>query len=204
MRRWIPRFDWKHSQNWLPGVLRVSAVILLVVVAANSPTQTNSKPSEPSSSQSAGSAVKEQTDVPSPSQPALPQVSPAAATVAKVQTPTPSTSLRMPVATTGDGTGARPRNGSGRGDSPKLFRSQQGSTERCRSRTPGIAGRYHRRPAGLQEMSGMSFSGAGKTILGPSLAGIVGRKSAADANFSYSPAMKQATLTWIQPHSTPI
>ena len=36
----------------------------------------------------------------------------------------------------------------------------------------------------------------GKTILGPSLAGIVGRKSGADANFSYSPAMKQAALTW--------
>ena len=39
----------------------------------------------------------------------------------------------------------------------------------------------------------------GKTILGPSLAGIVGRKSAADANFSYSPAMKQAALTWDPP-----
>ena len=36
----------------------------------------------------------------------------------------------------------------------------------------------------------------GKTILGPSLASIVGRKSATDANFSYSPAMKQAALTW--------
>ena len=39
----------------------------------------------------------------------------------------------------------------------------------------------------------------GKTILGPSLAGIVGRKSAADADFSYSPAMKQAALTWDPP-----
>jgi nitrite reductase (NO-forming) len=36
----------------------------------------------------------------------------------------------------------------------------------------------------------------GKTILGPSLAGIVGRKSAADASFNYSPALKQAALTW--------
>lgn len=36
----------------------------------------------------------------------------------------------------------------------------------------------------------------GKTILGPSLAGIVGRKSGADANFNYSPALKQAALTW--------
>ena len=36
----------------------------------------------------------------------------------------------------------------------------------------------------------------GKTILGPSLAGIVGRKSAAEPDFNYSPAMKQAALTW--------
>jgi nitrite reductase (NO-forming) len=36
----------------------------------------------------------------------------------------------------------------------------------------------------------------GKTILGPSLAGIVGRKSGAESNFTYSPAMKQAALTW--------
>jgi nitrite reductase (NO-forming) len=37
---------------------------------------------------------------------------------------------------------------------------------------------------------------AGKTILGPSLAGIVGRKSGAEPDFNYSPALKQAALTW--------
>jgi nitrite reductase (NO-forming) len=36
----------------------------------------------------------------------------------------------------------------------------------------------------------------GKVILGPSLAGIVGRKSGAEPGFSYSPALKQAALTW--------
>src|ERR1700733_6471397 len=36
----------------------------------------------------------------------------------------------------------------------------------------------------------------GKTILGPSLAGIVGRKSGAEPDFNYSPALKQAALTW--------
>jgi nitrite reductase (NO-forming) len=36
----------------------------------------------------------------------------------------------------------------------------------------------------------------GKTLLGPSLAGIVGRKAGADANYNYSPAMKQATIVW--------
>jgi nitrite reductase (NO-forming) len=40
---------------------------------------------------------------------------------------------------------------------------------------------------------------AGKTILGPSLAGIVGRKSGAEPDFNYSPAMKQAALTWDPP-----
>src|SRR5215472_2430310 len=36
----------------------------------------------------------------------------------------------------------------------------------------------------------------GKDVLGPSLAGIIGRKSGAESNYSYSPAMKDANLTW--------
>ena len=36
----------------------------------------------------------------------------------------------------------------------------------------------------------------GKTLLGPSLAGILGRKAGADANYNYSPAMKQANVVW--------
>jgi nitrite reductase (NO-forming) len=37
---------------------------------------------------------------------------------------------------------------------------------------------------------------AGKNVLGPSLAGIIGRKSGAEPNYAYSPAMKDANLTW--------
>ena len=37
---------------------------------------------------------------------------------------------------------------------------------------------------------------AGKDVLGPSLAGIMGRKAGAEANYAYSPAMKGANLTW--------
>jgi nitrite reductase (NO-forming) len=36
----------------------------------------------------------------------------------------------------------------------------------------------------------------GKNILGPSLAGVVGRKSGAEPAYSYSPAMKQANIVW--------
>jgi len=36
----------------------------------------------------------------------------------------------------------------------------------------------------------------GKNVLGPSLAGIVGRKSGEEPNYAYSPAMKDANLTW--------
>src|SRR6516164_1246104 len=36
----------------------------------------------------------------------------------------------------------------------------------------------------------------GKDVLGPSLAGVVGRKSGAEPNYAYSPAMKDANLTW--------
>src|ERR1700676_5146940 len=43
MPRWGPRLDWEHLQNWIPGVLGAFAAILLVVVAANFPTRTNSR-----------------------------------------------------------------------------------------------------------------------------------------------------------------
>src|SRR5262249_21355363 len=36
----------------------------------------------------------------------------------------------------------------------------------------------------------------GKDILGPSLAGVIGRKSGAEPNYAYSPAMKDANITW--------
>jgi nitrite reductase (NO-forming) len=36
----------------------------------------------------------------------------------------------------------------------------------------------------------------GKALLGPSLAGIVGRKAGTEANYNYSPAMKQANIVW--------
>jgi len=37
---------------------------------------------------------------------------------------------------------------------------------------------------------------SGKIILGPSLAGIIGRKAGSEAAYSYSPAMKQAGIVW--------
>ncbi|QOZ56472.1 copper-containing nitrite reductase [Bradyrhizobium sp. CCBAU 53338] len=40
---------------------------------------------------------------------------------------------------------------------------------------------------------------AGKSMLGPSLAGVVGRKSGTEAGYNYSPAMKQSDLTWDRP-----
>jgi nitrite reductase (NO-forming) len=36
----------------------------------------------------------------------------------------------------------------------------------------------------------------GKVMLGPSLAGILGRKAGSEAGYSYSPAMKQANIVW--------
>jgi len=36
----------------------------------------------------------------------------------------------------------------------------------------------------------------GKNLLGPSLAGVIGRKAGAEAGFNYSPAMKSADIVW--------
>jgi len=36
----------------------------------------------------------------------------------------------------------------------------------------------------------------GKTILGPSLSGLIGRKAGSESSYNYSPAMKQANIVW--------
>ena len=36
----------------------------------------------------------------------------------------------------------------------------------------------------------------GKNMLGPSLAGVIGRKAGTEAGYNYSPAMKSADIVW--------
>lgn len=102
MNRWGSRLAWEHMQNWVPGVVGASAVTLLVVVAANSPMHTNSRPVELPLSQSAAPSTEGQTGTtPVPSQPAASQRSSVAENTAKAPVaPTPA-----PVVTTGEEAG---------------------------------------------------------------------------------------------------
>ncbi len=199
MPRWSPRLDWEHLQNWVPGVLGAAAVILLVVIAANSPTQTNSKPSEVA--QSAALAAKGHTGAPPPpSEPAAPQTSPGTDRVAKAPTPP----ALPPAATTGEAAKPPPMHDHAmvKAEAVAAPAPVQGTATPDNEPKKAVAD-----PTSLQ---GDAVAGRqvfkkcqachslepGKTILGPSLAGIVGRKSGAEPNFNYSPAMKQAALTW--------
>jgi len=46
------------------------------------------------------------------------------------------------------------------------------------------------------ECAGCHSTTPGQNKIGPSLAGVVGRKSGTAAGYSYSPAMKSANITW--------
>ncbi|MFY9957417.1 hypothetical protein [Bradyrhizobium sp.] len=82
------RFDWEHLKSWIFGLLGGSAAILLVVVAANSPTQSNSKPAGAPQSQSAAPATKAQASTPlAASQPVAPQTSSITDNAAKASAP---------------------------------------------------------------------------------------------------------------------
>jgi cytochrome c len=48
----------------------------------------------------------------------------------------------------------------------------------------------------FQRCTGCHSTSADKNGVGPSLAGVFGRKSASVAGFKYSPALKNANLTW--------
>ena len=200
MHRWRPRLDWEHLQNWVPGVLGVSVVILLVVVAANSPMQTNSKPNEVPS-QSAALVTKGQTDTaPAPSQPAARQPSSVTDKIAKA----PASPALPPAATTGEAGKPPPMHDHAvvKAEAVAAPAPVQGSTKPDKEPQKAVAdatGPQGDAVAGRQvfkKCQACHSLDAGKIILGPSLAGIVGRKSGAEPNFNYSPALKQAALTW--------
>jgi nitrite reductase (NO-forming) len=205
MNRWGSRLDWEHLQNWVPGVVGASAVILLVVVAANSPMHTNSRPVELPLSQSAAPSTEGQTGTTQvPSQPAASQRSSVAENTAKAPVaPTPA-----PVVTTGEEAG---RPAATHDHAMVTTQAEQAAP----AQAPSLPERGHQdgvaaNAAGLQgdpvagrqvfkKCQACHSLEPGKTILGPSLAGIVGRKSGAEPGYSYSPAMKQAALTWDPP-----
>jgi nitrite reductase (NO-forming) len=203
MPRWSPRLDWEHLQNWLPGVLGGSAAILLVVIAANFPTQTNSKSAELPASQTIAGATRGQPEAPSPTKPALPQISPVAGTGAKAQSPAQSTSP-APATKTGDVPLSTPAHDHAMVKAeavvpPAPVQSSASPDKEPQKAVADAAGLQDDAVAGRQVFKKCQACHSlepDKTILGPSLAGIVGRKSGAEPNFNYSPAMKQAALTW--------
>jgi nitrite reductase (NO-forming) len=195
------RFDWEHLQNWIFGVLGGAAAILLVVVAANSPTPGNSKPTETVQSQSAAPAAKDQASTaPAAPQPDAPRTSSIANNTAKA----PTSPAPTPVDTTGEAAKPVPMHDHAMvkaqaepaAPAPTPLVPEKAQPGAAAGGLPGDAGAGRQVFKKCQACHSLE---AGKTILGPSLAGIVGRKSASDANFNYSPAMKQAGLTWDPP-----
>jgi nitrite reductase (NO-forming) len=196
------RFDWEHMQNWVPGALGASAAILLVVVAANSRSQTNSKPAELPASQSAGPPAETKTG----SAPAPQTSSVTNKTVKAAAPPAPAAAV-----TTGEKPAPMHGHPMVSAQAEPVVPVQVPSAAVIPA-APG-KGPPNDVAANAASLQGDAAAGRqvfkkcqachslepGKTVLGPSLAGIVGRKSATDANFSYSPAMKQAALTWNPP-----
>src|SRR5689334_4830964 len=194
MNRWGSRLDWEHLQNWVPGVVGASAVILLVVVAANSPMHTNSRPVALPLSQSAAPSTEGQTGTtPVPSQPAASQRSSVAENTAKAPvapTPAPVVTRReeasKPAATHYHAMVKTQAEQAAPAQAPSLPDHQDGvAANGAGLQGDPVAGRQV-----FKKCQACHSLEPGKTILGPSLAGIVGRKSGAEPDFNYSPAMK--------------
>src|SRR5262249_32802857 len=68
-----------------------------------------------------------------------------------------------------------------------------------RTNAEDIRGNWRRRCAGRQvfrKCQACHPMEPAKNMLGPSLAGLLGRKAGSEAGYNYSPAMKQANITW--------
>jgi nitrite reductase (NO-forming) len=186
MPGWGPRLDWEHLQNWVPGILGVSAAILLVVVAANSPIQFNSKQAELPPSQSAALSTKDQTGTnPTPSLPASSQT----ASTTKNATKAPAPSTAAAVGTTGEAAKSAPVHDHAMvkaqaepaapapvQSSSKLDKEpQKAAADVASLKGDAVAGRQV-----FKKCQACHSLESGKIILGPSLGGIVGRKSGAE------------------------
>ncbi len=180
MRKWGLHFDWSHLQNWLPGAIGVAAVVVLLFVSGYSPTETDSKPVLPLSP-APGLATNVKSETLSSSQPTKPGTSAIADKVARAPAP-----AQLPQVAARDHAHAQAA-------APAVSVSVNKPIVADAAGVPGdvTAGRQV-----FKKCQACHSLESGKTILGPSLAGIVGRKAATDPNFAYSPALKQTTLTW--------
>jgi nitrite reductase (NO-forming) len=202
MRRWGPILDWEHLQNWLPGVLGASAILAMAVVAAHSPAQTNARPATLPPSQPAASATNGEADMPSRSRLVPPDTSPLAGLLAKIEAPAPLSPAQTSAVATAEVANPGPMSGHAHAQAHPSAPGPSNLDEVQHKSVADAAGLPGDAAAGRQVFKKCQACHSlepGKVILGPSLAGIVGRKAAADPDFSYSPALKQAALTWDTP-----
>jgi len=140
---------------------------------ANGPGQNggHAKPAAPSShAHSADSqpAARQPTVAPAAQQPTL---APTPAPPKPTHDAAPAPAANSPSATSGQATAIPAASGAAQGD-PTAGRLVFRKCQACHSMEPG------------------------KNTIGPSLSGIIDRKSGTGPNFDYSPAMKQANITW--------
>ena len=190
MRKWSHGLSWEHLQNWLPGVLGCAAAILLVVVAANSRSPTNSKPAELGPSYSAALADEGH---PGPSLLTPTQTGSAAnkASQSPAPEPTPGEVAKPKPMHHQAVAEASPSPGPVQSSSKPDKDQQKPVADPASPEADAVAGRQV-----FKKCQACHSMTPGKTILGPSLAGILGRKAGTASDFNYSPALKQAALTW--------
>ena len=82
------------------------------------------------------------------------------------------------------------------GDNPSSGYCRSGLCVGCRF----VAGQRGRRccgrTGGIRALRSLSFDSPGRKKVGPSLAGVFGRKSGSEPGYSYSAALKAANITW--------
>jgi nitrite reductase (NO-forming) len=169
-------------------------------------------PSAPVSTQSG----KESSETPAADQPgkntaAAPQPQPSAALAARPQSSAQTTAKSQAPAATAPASQARQAPGPApAAPAPAGHYMRQMAASQA-SQSPSTSGQAQRATAAAAATgAGDAAAGrlvfrkcqachsmdAGKNMLGPSLAGIMGRKAGAEAGYNYSPAMKQAGIVW--------
>lgn len=196
---------WNNLQGWLPGTIGIVALVSLVTFASYSESHRGGAPaSTPIASDDAKAPAPAPAAAPKPEAKAAAPAAPAAKAEPAVAAPAAATSTAKvvpPAEPIAPKTAPAQHNHAhghvtAQAGPPPSPATPAAAPKPAAPKIAGVEGDVTHGRQVYKKCQACHSLQPGRNTLGPNLAGIIGRKAAAEANYSYSPAMKQAALEW--------
>ncbi len=196
---------WNNLQGWLPGTIGIVALVSLVTFASYSESHRGGAPaSTPIASDDAKAPAPAPAAAPKPEAKAAAPAAPTAKAEPAVAAPAAAANIAKavppaaPIAPKAAPAQHNHAHGhvTAQAGPPPSPATPAAAPKPAAPKIAGVEGDVTHGRQVYKKCQACHSLQPGRNTLGPNLAGIIGRKAAAEANYSYSPAMKQAALEW--------